>query len=142
MRKVEYWEAFDGERFDEAEACVEYEKNHVFFDNSRIRFYSNAGNLIEHPCDNVFLDSNRFQVMDEGALAAYIKYCERWKIGTPTYSDREIPYPLHYSFYRGEWLCLEQEIHRINDAINRMYNDTIIEEEQKEQYNLIEGDCL
>lgn len=140
MKKVEYWEAFDGERFDNEEACLEYEKNHIFFDNSRIRFYSNAGNLIAYPCDSVFLDSNRFKVMDEEALAAYIKYCERWKIGAPTYADREIGYPLHYSFYRGEWLCLEQEIYHINDTIARMYDDTMTEEELEERHNLIEGE--
>ena len=140
MKKVEYWEAFDGEKFDEAETCAEYEKNHVFFDNSRIRFYSNAGNLIARPCDSVFLDSNRFQVMDEGALAAYIKYCERWKIGAPAYADREIPYPLHYSFYRGEWVCLEEEIRRIQNAMEKFYDDTVVEEEREERHNLIEGE--
>ena len=137
MKKVEYWEAFDGERFDDESTCARYEKTHILLDNSRISFYSNAGNLIAHPCEQVFLDSNRFKVMDEEALAKYIKYCEHWEIRIPNYAPRELSYPLHYSFYRGEWICLEEEIKHINDAMAQFYDDTIIEEEQTERHNLI-----
>ena len=110
MREIKYWESFDGVQFDNKEDCALYEKGHVLFDSSRIQFYSNHGNFIPDPCEQVLLDSNRFKVFDDEALGAYIQYCHGLNIMAPDYPSMPTPYPLHYRFISGSWKCIEDEI--------------------------------
>lgn len=128
MRKVEYWESFDGRRFEAKKECEDYEREHPFFDKSHIKFYSNNGYLIEHPCDCVFMDSNRFEVYNEETLLEYIKYCENLRIKAPRVTSFAVPYPLHYRFICGDWECLEESVAEITYALKTDFNNDIYEE--------------
>ena len=128
MRKVEFWQAFDGAQFSSKESCEQYEHDHSFFDKTHIQFFSNNGFLINEPCDCVFLDSNRFKVYNEETLKEYIDYCNNLGIQAPHLVDPLLPYPLHYHFMNGRWQCIEEEIAALNFAIGANFNDNVIEE--------------
>lgn len=130
MREIKYWESFDGVQFDNEEDCALYEKGHVLFDSSRIQFYSNHGNFIPDPCEQVLLDSNRFKVFDDEVLGAYIQYCHGLNIKAPDYPAMPVLYPLHYRFINGFWECIEDEIMKLNYALKTEFDDTVIEEEE------------
>ena len=130
MREIKYWESFDGVQFDNEEDCALYEKCHILFDSSRIQFYSNNGNFISDPCEQVLLDSYRFKVFDDEVLEAYIQYCNDLKIKAPNYPNMPVPYPLHYRFIGGAWECIEDEIMKLNYILKTDFNDTIIEKEE------------
>ena len=139
MKKVEYWEAFDGKRFEEESACDAYEEAHPFFDNKRIQFYSNNGHLISKPCENVFLDSNRFEVFDKEALEAYADYCNFLRIKAPVRPTLVEGFPLHYRFLNGTWECIEEKIFQLHDSLLNDFNSNVIEDVD-EHHNLMEFD--
>ena len=139
MRKVEYWESFDGERFENEMLCAEYERNHPFFDETCIKFYSNNGNLITDPGESVFLDSNRFKVFNSNTLECYIKYCNNLHIKAPDFPSMQIPYPLHYRFINGSWECVEDEMVKLNYVLRTEFNDTVTEDAEG-RHDLVEED--
>ena len=139
MKKVEYWEAFDGKRFEEENACGAYEEAHPFFDNKRIQFYSNNGHLISKPCENVFLDSNRFEVFDKEALEAYANYCNFLRIKAPARPTLVEGFPLHYRFLNGTWECIEEKIFQLHDSLLNDFNSNVIEDAD-EHHDLMEFD--
>lgn len=139
MLAVTKWETFDGKLFDTEEEARVYETEHLFFNQKRIIFYSNNGNIIDEPCESVFLDSNRFKVYDIEALDTYRHYCHFLGIAVPHAPKYNLVYPLHYRFNRGGWECVEESIADLKYSIMEEYKDEI-ELQEEERHTLAEDD--
>lgn len=140
MREVKRYEALDGKLFLSETDCLDYEKDHPFLDHKEMEFYSLNGKRIKTPNESVFLDSNYLAIYSERALSYYQQYCERMNLRIPAWPDHklQIPFPWHYCFNNGGWVCIEEEISKYNTMLNSNFNKEY-EENEENYHNLV--DC-
>ena len=140
MREVKRYEALDGKLFFSETDCLDYEKGHPFLDSKEMEFYSLNGKRIKTPNESVFLDSNYLAIYSERALSYYQQYCERMNLRIPAWPDHElnIPFPWHYCFNNGGWVCIEEEIIKYSSMLSSNFS-TEYEENEEDYHNLV--DC-
>ena len=140
MREVKRYEALDGKLFLSETDCLDYEKGHPFLDSKEMEFYSLNGKRIKTPNERVFLDSNYLAIYSERALSYYQQYCERMNLRIPAWPDHElnIPFPWHYCFNNGGWVCIEEVISKYNTMLDSNFNKEY-EENEEDYHNLV--DC-
>lgn len=112
MKKVEYWEAEDGERFATEAACIEYENR---FDEllGKVKFFD----------ANYELMTGDFVSNADECYAMYISTNEAAEKLHEVFENESIESPFnrgyyrkpksgHY-FYKSKWYCLEEEWERL-----------------------------
>lgn len=113
MKKIEYWEAEDGERFETEAECLAHE-NRFSELLERVKFFNANYELMTEDfltnadeCYSMYISTNEaaeklHEVLDyEGIESPFGRNY-----------DRE-PKSGHY-FYNGGWYCLEEEKNKIN----------------------------
>lgn len=115
MKKIEYWEAEDGERFETEEECFAHENRfaeldkHIAFFNSK--YEKLTGDFISKidECWGMFIPN------DEDAVAIDKIFTEEG-YESPFYrSYKREPKAGHYYYVSGGWCCLEEEKAMINE---------------------------
>lgn len=108
MRKIAYYVAFDEEKFETEEECLQHERESIFSNQSRIIFYSDQGFPVETN-EDILLNANFFISFDLESLQAYIKLCSNLGIATPYIPEVSNTYPqFHFVFEGGKWNCIEE----------------------------------
>jgi hypothetical protein len=115
MKKIEYWEAEDGERFETEEECFAHENRFVELSEKVKFFNANYELMIEDFLTNVEECYSMYIPTNEIAEALHTVF-EDEGIGSPfdRCYNRE-PKSGHYFFEGGSWYCLEEEKARINE---------------------------
>lgn len=115
MKKIEYWEAEDGERFESEDACLAYENRFAEL-SEKVKFFNADYELMTEDflsnadkCYSMYLPTN------EIAEELHTVFKEEG-IGSPfDKSYKREPKSGHYIFEHGDWYCLEEERARINE---------------------------
>lgn len=114
MKKIEYWEAEDGERFETEAECIAYENRFAEF-SEKVKFF-NA---------NYELLTGSFLSNADECYAIYISTDETAEKLHKVFEEEYIESPFgrgynrkpksgHYFFKGGSWYCLEEEKAKIN----------------------------
>ena len=114
MKKVEYWEAEDGERFETEAECIAYENRfaeldkHIVFFNSK--YEKLTGNFLSKidDCWGMFIPNA------EDAIAIDKIFVEEGYESPFHRSYKREPKAGHY-YYANGWCCLEEEKARVNE---------------------------
>lgn len=120
MKKVEYWEAEDGERFETEEECFAHENRFTEL-SEKVKFF-NA---------NYELMTGDFLSNAEGCYSMYISTNDVAEKLHKIFADEyiESPFDVGYSrepksghyFFDGSWGCLEEEWERLK-TIEEKFN--------------------
>jgi hypothetical protein len=114
MKKIEYWEADDGERFETEDACLAHENRFAEL-SEKVKFFNADYELM----------TGDFLYGAEQCYAMYISTNEAAEKLHEILEDESIESPFgrgynrepksgHY-FYKGSWYCLEEEKTKINE---------------------------
>lgn len=113
MKKIEYWEAEDGERFDTEAECIAYENRFAELPE-KVKFFNT----------NYELMTKDFLTNAEECYAMYISTDEAAEKLHEVLKHEciESPFGINYGrepksghyFYNGKWYCLEEEKGKIN----------------------------
>lgn len=136
MKQLTVWKAFDGSYFEDEQECINYETDHPFLDHKQIIFYSNNGKMIEEPDYLVLLDSNAFEVFSHRAFEMYSSFCRKTGIRIPK-EVADLPFPHHYKFDNGRWICIEEEIALLDMILHESFGDEFVQHEE-DKHDLIE----
>jgi hypothetical protein len=108
MRKIEYYIAFDEEKFETEEECLTHEKESVLSDQTKIIFYDDFG-FPTQANEDTLLNANCFISFSLEGLQAYIKFCSNLGITAPHIPEVSDSYPqLHFVFGNKKWNCIEE----------------------------------
>lgn len=120
MKKVEYWEAEDGERFETEAECIAYENRFAEL-SEKVKFFNKnyelmTGNFLSNAeeCYSMYVSTNKIA---EELHTAFKN------------EDIESPFDIAYNrepksghyFYDGGWWCLEEEWERLK-TIEKKFN--------------------
>lgn len=114
MKKIEFWEAEDGERFETEDACLAYENRFAEL-SEKVKFFNAnyelmTGDFLSNAdkCYSMYIPTNEIAEKlhvafeDEGVESPFGRgYDRETKSG-------------HY-FYKNRWYCLEEEKAKINE---------------------------
>ena len=120
MKKVEYWEAEDGERFETEEECFAHE-NGIPELSEKVKFFNANYELMTEDFLSNADECYLMYISTNEAAEKLHKVLEYEGIESPfgRNYDRE-PKSGHY-FYKGNWYCLEEEWERLK-TIEEKFN--------------------
>lgn len=115
MKKIEFWEADDGTRFNSEEGCLAYENKFAELDKHIIFFNSKYEKLTDdfwtkvEKCWGMFIPNDKY-------ATAIDKVFEEEGYESPfDYAYHREPKAGHY-YYANGWCSLEEEKARINEV--------------------------
>lgn len=114
MKKIIYYEAEDGERFETEEECCAYEnrfaeldKRVIFFDSNYERMEGDFLYKVEE-CEAIFISN------DEDA-AVIDRIFREVGYESPFHSSYKREMKAGHYYYSNDWRCLEEEKAKINE---------------------------